>query len=80
MIRWSRFPGTGLNPAGNIPGFPSPSDSAFIVFSLAHTYAFSNALLNEARIGYVRTRTSTEAHDSVQMVRRWSCRRRNEPQ
>ena len=55
------FPGNGLNPAGNIPGFPSPSDSGFRVFSLAHTYTFRNAWLNEARIGYVRTSTSTEA-------------------
>ncbi len=55
------FPGNGLNPAGNIPGFPSPSDSVYTVFSLADTYSFSNALLNEARIGYVRTNTSTEA-------------------
>jgi hypothetical protein len=55
------FPGNGLNPAGNIPGFPSPSDSAFRVFSFAHTYTFRNAWLNEARIGYVRTRTTTEA-------------------
>jgi hypothetical protein len=55
------FPGNGLNPAGNIPGFPSPSDSGFRVFSLAHTYTFHSAWLNEARIGYVRTRTSTEA-------------------
>ncbi len=55
------FPGNGLNPAGNIPGFPSPSDSGFRVFSLAHAYTFHNAWLNEARIGFVRTRTSTEA-------------------
>ena len=55
------FPGNGLNPAGNIPGFPSPSDSEFRVFSLAHTYTFHNAWLNEAQIGYVRTRTTTEA-------------------
>jgi hypothetical protein len=55
------FPGNGLNPAGNIPGFPSPSDSGFRVFSLAHTYTFHNAWLNEARVGYVRTRTTTEA-------------------
>ena len=55
------FPGNGLNPTGNIPGFPSPSDSKFIVFSLSHSYAFSNSWLNDARIGYVRTRTSTEA-------------------
>ncbi len=56
------FPGNGLNPAGNIPGFPSPSDSGFRVFSLADTYTLSNAWLNEARVGYVRTRTSTEAN------------------
>ena len=55
------FPGNGLNPAGNIPGFPSPSDSGFRVLSLAHTYTFRNAWLNEARMGYVRTRTGTEA-------------------
>jgi hypothetical protein len=55
------FPGNGLNPAGNVPGFPSPSDSGFRVFSLAHTYTFHNAWLNEARIGFVRTRTTTEA-------------------
>jgi len=55
------FPGNGVNPAGNIPGFPSPSDSAFTVFSLAHTYTINNAWLNEARIGYVRTKTNTEA-------------------
>ncbi len=62
------FPGNGLNPAGNIRGFPSPSDSGFTVFSLAHTYTFSNAWLNEARIGYVRTRASTEAKTPF----RWS--------
>ncbi len=55
------FPGNGLNPAGNIPGFPSPSASEFRVFSLAHTYTFRNGSLNEARIGYVRTTTTTEA-------------------
>jgi Carboxypeptidase regulatory-like domain/TonB dependent receptor-like, beta-barrel len=55
------FPGNGLNPAGNIPGFPSPSDSVYTVLSLADTYSFSNAWLNEARIGDVRTNTSTEA-------------------
>ena len=55
------FPGNGLNPAGNIPGFPSPSDSGFRVLSIAHTYAFHNGWLNEAQFGYVRTRTSTEA-------------------
>jgi hypothetical protein len=55
------FPGNGLNPAGSIPGFPSPSDSDFTVFSLAHTYSFSNARLNDARVGYVRTRTGTQA-------------------
>jgi Carboxypeptidase regulatory-like domain len=56
------FPGGGLNPAGNIRGFQSPSDSEFIVFSLAHTYVLSNALLNQARIGFVRTSTETGAN------------------
>jgi len=55
------FPGNGVNPTGNIPGFPSPVDSGFRVFSLAHTYTFRNTWLNEARFGYVRTRTATEA-------------------
>jgi len=62
------FPGNGLNPAGNIPGFTSPSDSAFRVFSLAHTYSFHNAWLNQARVGYVRTNTSTGAFSPL----KWS--------
>ncbi len=55
------FPGGALNPLGNTHGFNSPGHSAFIVFSLAHTYVFSKALLNEARIGFVRTRTQSKA-------------------
>jgi hypothetical protein len=55
------FPGNGLNPAGNIPGFPSPGDSGFRVLSLAHTYALASNWLNEARFGFVRTRTGTQA-------------------
>jgi outer membrane receptor protein involved in Fe transport len=55
------FPGNGLNPAGNIAGFRSPSASGFRVFSLGHTHTFGKAWLNEARIGYVRNRTNTEA-------------------
>jgi hypothetical protein len=55
------FPGNGLNPSGNIPGFPSPGDSEFRVLSLADTYALTSNLLNEARVGYVRTRTHTDA-------------------
>ena len=55
------FPGNGLNPAGNIPGFPSTSDSGFRVLSLGHTYTILTNLLNEARLGYVRTRTGTHA-------------------
>ncbi|MGA8230573.1 MAG: TonB-dependent receptor, partial [Candidatus Acidiferrales bacterium] len=55
------LPGNGVNPSGNIPGFPSPGDSRFIVFSLADTYTFHNAWLNEARVGYLRNRTGTEA-------------------
>jgi hypothetical protein len=56
------FPGGALNPTGNIRGFDSPSDSDFVVFSLAHTYVFSNALLNQARIGFVRTSTKMGAN------------------
>jgi Carboxypeptidase regulatory-like domain/TonB dependent receptor len=56
------FPGGALNPSGNIRGFDSPGDSDFVVFSLAHTYVFSNALLNQARIGFVRTSTKMVAN------------------
>ena len=55
------FPGNGLNASGNIPGFPSPSDSGFRVFSLEHTYARTSSWLNQARVAYVRTRTRTDA-------------------
>jgi len=55
------FPGGALNPAGNIRGFASPIDSEFVVSSLAHTFILSNALLNEARIGFVRTKNQTGA-------------------
>jgi hypothetical protein len=55
------FPGGGLNPVGNIRGFDSPGNSEFVVFSLAHTYVLSNALLNQARIGFVRTRAEMGA-------------------
>jgi hypothetical protein len=55
------FPGNGLNSEGNTPGFTSPGDSDFIVFSLAHTYVFSNTWLNLAHIGYVRTMTGSRA-------------------
>src|SRR5262249_35948719 len=50
------FPGNGMNVAGNARGFTSPGSAAFDVFSLAHTYVVSNSSLNEARIGFVRTR------------------------
>lgn len=56
------FPGNGLNPAGNIPGFSSPSHSDFRVFSIAHTHTFHNTWLNELRIGYARTKTETQAN------------------
>jgi len=55
------FPGNGLNPIGNVPGFPSPFSSGYRVFSLAHTYTFSNTKGNEARFGYVRTSGRTSA-------------------
>jgi hypothetical protein len=55
------FPGNGLNPSGNISGFPTTSDPGFRVFSIAHTYDFRNSWLNDARVGYVRTRVGTQA-------------------
>ena len=55
------FPGNGLNPIGNVPGFPSPFRSSYCVFSIAHTYTFSSTSLNEARFGYVRTTGNTSA-------------------
>jgi Carboxypeptidase regulatory-like domain/TonB dependent receptor len=55
------FPGNGLNPSGNTLGFPSPGNTGFRVFSIAHNYNFHNAWLNDARIAYVRTRTDTQA-------------------
>ena len=55
------FPGNGLNPTGNIPGFPSPFNSGYRVFSIAHTYTFSNFRLNQAQFGFVRTTGNTRA-------------------
>ena len=55
------FPGNGLNPSGNILASRLPGEPDFRVFSIAHTYNFHNAWLNDARIGHVRTRTSTQA-------------------
>ena len=52
-------PGSGRNPVGNIRGFESAMDSQFIVLSAAHSYVASSALLNEARIGFVRARTES---------------------
>ena len=62
------FPGNGLNPAGNIPGFQSPSDSQSIVFSLSHNFTFGKSWLNDARLGYARRVTNTEAATSF----KWS--------
>ena len=59
------FPGNGLNPSGNIPGFPTPGNTGFRVLSVTHTYTFSNNWLNEARIGYVRNRTATRANTAA---------------
>jgi TonB dependent receptor len=55
------LPGNGLNPSGNILGFPSPSNSGFRVFSVSNTYALSSNWLNAVRAGYVRTKTHTRA-------------------
>jgi hypothetical protein len=55
------FTGNGANPAGNVPGFPSPSDADFQVLSIARIDRFRNGWLNETQFGYVRTKTSTQA-------------------
>ncbi|UWZ86841.1 TonB-dependent receptor [Occallatibacter riparius] len=55
------FPGNGFNPVGNTPGFTSPGDSSFFVASVAYTRVMSASHLNEARAGFVRTASSTEA-------------------
>ena len=62
------FPGNGVNPSGNIGGFPSPSNSGFRVFSLAHVHAINSTWLNQGRLAYVRTRTDTRARTPF----RWS--------
>src|SRR4029077_12373544 len=55
------FPGNFFNPISNIQGFQSPSDTGYRVFSLAYTHTFSGNSVNEARIGYVRSRSSTNS-------------------
>jgi len=56
------FPSNGPNPTGNTRGFDSPGDSGFIVGSLAHTYMITSAILNEGRVGFVRTKVGSQAH------------------
>ena len=47
------FPGNGLNPMGNVPGFSSPSNSDFVVVSIARADTFHNGALNDGRFGYI---------------------------
>jgi carboxypeptidase family protein len=56
------FPGNGMDPMGNTAGFSSPGNTDFFVFSVSYTHVLSSATLNEARIGFVRTRSKTEAN------------------
>lgn len=58
------FPGNGLNPIGNVPGFLSPSNSDFVVASIARTDTFRNGSINDGRFGYVRTTTNTRAESA----------------
>jgi hypothetical protein len=58
------FPGNGLNPIGNVPGFLSPSNSDFVVVSVARTDTFRNGSINDGRFGYVRTTTNTRAESA----------------
>ena len=50
-----------MNKSGNLKGFPSAIDTGFRVLSIAHTFAVSAISLNEARLGFVRTRGNTTA-------------------
>lgn len=56
------FAGNGRIVSGNTPGFNSPGNTDFIVFSLAHTYVLSSTRLNESRIAFVRTSSTTGAN------------------
>jgi Carboxypeptidase regulatory-like domain/TonB dependent receptor len=58
------FPGNGVNPSGNIPGFPTPGNTGFRVLSVTYAHTLSNNWLNEARFGYVRNRTATQANSA----------------
>jgi hypothetical protein len=58
------FPGNGLNPIGNVPGFSSPSNSDFVVVSIARTDTLPNGSLNDGRFGFVRTTTNTTAESA----------------
>jgi len=55
------FPGNGLNFSGNTPGFSSPSNSRFLVFTMTHTYTLNSKSVNQAEFGFVRTSTATRA-------------------
>jgi Carboxypeptidase regulatory-like domain len=60
------FPGNFYNPVANISGFSSPGDGSNGVFSLDYSYAISSAWLNQARIGYVGTRSATHSRAPFQ--------------
>ena len=52
----SAFPGNNIGlTTVTVPGFPQESTNRFRDFSLTHTYAFSDHLLNQAVLGYHRT-------------------------
>jgi hypothetical protein len=55
------FPGNFFNSIANTPGFSSSVEGDNRVLSLAHIYTIGSTSLNEARIGYVRTRNSTHS-------------------
>jgi len=55
------FPGNGLNFSGNTPGFGSPSQSRFAVFTITHTYTLNSMSMNQAEFGFVGSSTTTSA-------------------
>jgi hypothetical protein len=58
----AEFPGNRFNPTSNIRGFASPGDYGFRTFSGAFSHAFSNTRLNEARLGFARTNSTTASN------------------
>ena len=72
------FPGNGLNPAGNIPGFPESQRFRLQSILSCPLLIRSVALGSTKHESDMSARAPARRPDSVQLVGRWCCRRRNE--